>query len=163
MRSNGSEVRNLTVNAGSDFAASWFSVPGFLGLTTEDWIAFTSNRDGNQEVYRVRPDGTGLTNLTRNPANDYSPSGSAGGGLLAIVTDREGNPEIYVMSTDGGAPTNITNSFAQELDPALDPSRKWVIFSSDRDGNLEIYAIELASGLTYNLTRNPAQDVSPDW
>ncbi len=163
MRSDGSEVHNLTANAASDFAPTWFSVPGFLGLMTEDWIAFTSNRDGNQEIYRVRPDGSGLTNLTRNPANDYSPAGSAGGGLLAFVTDRDGNPEIYTIIDDGGAPTNITNSFSQDLDPSFDPSGKWISFSSDRDGNLEVYAIELAGGHTYNLTRSPAQDVSPDW
>ncbi len=165
MRSDGSAVRNLTLNAASDFAPNWFSVPGFLGLMTEDWIAFTSNRDGNQEIYRVRPDGTGLTNLTKNPANDYSPAGATGSGLkaLAFVTDRDGNPEIYTMTADGGAPANLTNSFSQDLDPNFDPSGKWIVFSSDRDGNLEIYMTELASGHTYNLTRNPAQDISPDW
>jgi Tol biopolymer transport system component len=37
-------------------------------------IAFVSNRDGNHEVYIVNIDGTGLTNLTRNPAADEEPS-----------------------------------------------------------------------------------------
>ncbi len=162
MRSDGSEIRNLTSNVASDFAPTWFTVSGFLGLGTENWIAFTSNRDGNQEIYRIRPDGTGLTNLTKNPANDYAPSGF-GGGLLAFVTDRDGNPEIYIMTADGRSPTNITNSFSQDLDPALDPSEKWIAFSSDRDGNLEVYVVEIANGHTYNITRNPAQDTSPDW
>ena len=162
MRSDGSEVHNLTSNAASDFAPTWFSVPGFLGLAAEEWIAFTSNRDGNQEIYRVRPDGSGLTNLTKNPANDHSPAGFANGGLV-FVTDRDGNPEVYAVTTGAITPANITNSFSQDLDPCLDPSGKWVSFSSDRDGNLEIYVIELASGNTYNLTRNPAQDASSDW
>jgi uncharacterized membrane protein len=163
MRIDGSEVINLSSNAASDFAPTWFSTPRFLGLGTEDWIAFTSNRDGNQEIYKVRPDGTGLTNLTRNSANDYSPTGFAGGRLLAFVTDRDGNPEIYTMTDDGGSLTNITNSFAQDLDPALDSKGEWVAFSSDRDGNLEVYVINLADGKTYNLTRNPGQDQYPDW
>jgi len=163
MRSDGSEVHNLTSNAASDFAPAWFSVPRFLGLGTEDWIAFTSNRDGNQEIYRIRPDGTGLTNLTKNPSNDYSPSGFAGGRLLAFVTDRDGNPEIYTMPSDGGSPINITNNFAQDLEPAMDPSGKWIAFSSDRDGNLEVYVINLADGKTYNITRDANQDQYPDW
>lgn len=162
MRSDGSEVHNLTANAASDFAPTWFAVPGFLGLGTEEWIAFTSNRDGNQEIYRVKPDGSGLANLTKNPANDYSPAGFANGGLV-FVTDRDGNPEIYAITAGAIAPANITNNFGQDLDPSLDPSGKWVAFSSDRDGNMEIYVIELATGNTYNLTRNPAQDAVPDW
>ena len=163
MRSDGSEVHNLTSNAAGDFAPTWFSVPRFLGLSSEEWIAFTSNRDGNQEIYRIRPDGSGLTNLTKNPANDYSPSGFAGGNLLAFVSDRDGNPEIYTMTTDGGAPTNVTNNFNQDLDPAMDTSGKWIAFASDRDGNLEVYVINLADGKTYNITRDSSQDQSPDW
>lgn len=163
MRNNGSDLHNLTSNPASDFAPAWFSLPGFLGLGAEDWILFTSNRDGNQEIYKVRPDGTGLTNLTNNPANDYSPTSFAGGDLLAFVSDREGNPEIYTMATDGGSPTNVTNNFAQDLEPAFDPSGKWIAFSSDRDGNLEIYVVSLVDGKTYNMTRNPAQDEFPDW
>ncbi|HXD08475.1 MAG TPA: hypothetical protein VN653_00330 [Anaerolineales bacterium] len=163
MRSDGSEVHNLTSNAASDFAPAWFSVPRFLGLGTEEWIAFTTNRDGNQEIYRMRPDGTGLTNLTKNPGNDYAPSGFAGGSLLAFVTDRDGNAEIYTMTSNGDSPTNITNHFAQDLDPALDSKGEWIAFSSDRDGNLEIYVVHLADGKVYNVSRNPGQDQYPDW
>jgi len=163
MRSDGSAVHNLTSNLASDFAPAWFSVARFLSLGTEEWIVFTSNRDGNQEIYKVKPDGTGLENLTRNPANDYSPSGHAGINLLAFVTDRDGNPEIYTMSADGVFPTDITNNFSQDLDPSLDPSGKWVAFSSDRDGNLDVQVTNLADHKTYNLTRNPAQDKFPDW
>ena len=125
MRSDGSEVRNLTSNAASDFAPTWFTVPRFLGLGIEDWIAFTTNRDGNQEIYRIRPDGTGLTNLTNNSANDYAPAGFAEGTVLAFVSDRDGNAEIYTMTSGGGTPTNITNDFAQDFDPALNPGGGW--------------------------------------
>ena len=163
MRSDGSELRNLTSNVASDFAPTWFSIPRFFGLGTEDWIAFTSNRDGNQEIYKVRPDGTGLTNLTRNPANDHSPSGFTGGRLLAFVTDRDGNSEIYTMTDDGGFLTNITGSSSQDLNPALDKTGRWVAFTTDRDGNLEVYVINLSDGSIYNLTRHNAQETSPDW
>lgn len=163
MRSDGSELRNLTSNAASDFAPTWYSIPRFFGLGTEDWIAFTSSRDGNLEVYKVRPDGTGLTNLTKNPANDHSPSGFPGGRLLAFVTDRDGNSEIYTMTDDGGFLTNITGSFSQEVNPALDNNGRWVALTTDRDGNLEVYVINLSDGSIYNLTRHPAQETSPDW
>ena len=31
-------------------------------------IAFTSKRDGNDDIYVMNPDGSGQRNLTRNPA-----------------------------------------------------------------------------------------------
>lgn len=34
-------------------------------------IVFSSNRDGNSEVYAMNADGTGQTNLTNNATFDY--------------------------------------------------------------------------------------------
>ena len=39
-------------------------------------IAFISHRDGNDEIYVMNADGSGLTNLTNNRANDGAPSWS---------------------------------------------------------------------------------------
>src|SRR6187431_385365 len=43
------------------------------------WIVFTSERNGSADLYRVKPDGTGLQRLTVNPAYDdqadFSPDG----------------------------------------------------------------------------------------
>src|SRR5579863_3677275 len=35
-----------------------------------DWIAFTSERNGSADLYRVHPDGKGLERLTADPAYD---------------------------------------------------------------------------------------------
>ena len=142
-------------------ARGWYSVGGLLG--TQDWIAFTSTRDGNQEIYKVKPDGTGLANLTQNPANDSSPAGFAGGAILAFVSDRNGNSEIYTMNDSGGSQTDLTNNPAQEIDPAFNPSGNWIAFATNRDGNQEIYIVGTTGGPSFNLTRNPSQDLYPDW
>ena len=39
-------------------------------------IAFTSDRDGNSDIYVMDADGSGVTRLTDNPANDSSPAWS---------------------------------------------------------------------------------------
>jgi WD40-like Beta Propeller Repeat len=36
-------------------------------------IAFTSYRDGNDEIYTMNSDGSNLKNLTNNPASDAEP------------------------------------------------------------------------------------------
>jgi TolB protein len=64
-------------------------------------IAFTTNRDGNPEIYVMNRDGSNLRRMTNNPAIDVTPTWSPTGNQLAWVSDRTGQPHIYVMNVDG--------------------------------------------------------------
>ena len=64
-------------------------------------IAFTSNRDGNPEIYVMNVDGTNVRRMTNNPAIDVTPTWSPTGNQLAWVSDRTGTPHIYIMNADG--------------------------------------------------------------
>jgi Tol biopolymer transport system component len=52
----------LTINSASDYEPAWS--PG------GQKIVFTSDRDGNQEIYVMNADGSEQTNLTNNSANE---------------------------------------------------------------------------------------------
>jgi hypothetical protein len=126
-------------------------------------IAFASNRDGNFEIYVMNADGSGVTRLTNNPANDWQPSWSPDGRRIAFVSDRNGNPKIYVMNADGSGQTNLTNNPGIDWDPSWSPDGKRIAFDSNRDGNYEIYIMNAdGSGVT-RLTYNPADDTRPSW
>jgi TolB protein len=64
-------------------------------------IAFTTNRDGNPEIYVMNRDGTGVRRMTNHPGIDVSPTWSPTGGQLAWVSDRTGTARIYIMNVDG--------------------------------------------------------------
>ncbi|MCH8993458.1 MAG: PD40 domain-containing protein, partial [Chloroflexi bacterium] len=49
-------------------------------------IAFASDRDGNSEVYIVNADGSGLTRLTDNLADDSQPTWSPDGTHIAFLS-----------------------------------------------------------------------------
>lgn len=53
------------------------------------------------EIYSVAADGTGRTNLSRNPAADGQPAVSPDGKRVAFVSQRDGYDAIYVMNADG--------------------------------------------------------------
>jgi Tol biopolymer transport system component len=55
------------------------------------WIAFTSKRDDDYEIYRIRPDGTQLERLTRLPGPDAHPSFSHDGEWIAFRQGLEGS------------------------------------------------------------------------
>ena len=66
MRANGSGQKRLTVNGSPTDSGPVFSPSG-------KQIAFQTNRDGNFEIYSMRADGTDVTNLTNDPAGDFTP------------------------------------------------------------------------------------------
>ena len=37
-------------------------------------IVFVSDRDGNLEIYTINPDGSGQTNIPKNPSADLAPA-----------------------------------------------------------------------------------------
>src|SRR5215218_4498792 len=64
-------------------------------------IAFTSERDGNQEVYEMDANGQAQTRLTNNSALEVAPMFSPDGTKIAFVSNRDGNREVYVMDSNG--------------------------------------------------------------
>jgi Tol biopolymer transport system component len=101
MNADGSEQRDVSGNPVPDDFPAW-SPDG-------DAIAFVSYLggadpltigDGNAEIFVVAPDGTGLTNISRNPAWDGDPAWSPDGTELAF-TRRTDHAVIYTMRRDG--------------------------------------------------------------
>ena len=60
------------------------------------FLAFTSYRDGNLEVYLAYADGSNLRNLTLHKGHDARPAWFPEGGRIAFESDRFGDLEICI-------------------------------------------------------------------
>ncbi len=140
------------------------SITLYAKWRTVSRIIFTSNRDGNNEIYIMDADGKNQINLSNNPANDDCPAWSPDGTKIVFVTDRDGNNEIYTMDADGSGQTNISNNSANDSNPSWSPDGTKIAFQTNRDGNDEIYTMNATdgSGLS-NLTNDSGPDMEPFW
>ena len=105
---------------------------------TGDLIAFTSFRDGDYEIYTIKPDGTNLKRLTNSPGNEAHNSWSPDGKWLAFMCAKGGfkdeaalhprNPQAYgevaVMRADGSDIRVLTDNQFEEGTPTWVPINK---------------------------------------
>ena len=129
-------------------------------------IAFSSERDGNPEIYVMNADGTNQTRLTNNPVIDGDPTWSPDGTKIAFHTNRDGNNEIYVMNADGTGATRCTTHGQSDGSPSWAPDGIRLAFQRS-DGAVSSNLIVLSScgGTETQLTFNSGTAVSfqPTW
>jgi Tol biopolymer transport system component/serine/threonine protein kinase len=112
-----------------------------------NWLAFDSNREGRQHIFKVRLSGGEPVQLTRDQADDFNPAWSGDGRFIAYHSLRTGNRDVYLMKADGTDSRDITAYAGHEMAPSLSPDGRHVLFISDRSGRWELHTIErLASG-----------------
>ncbi|MGD8752116.1 MAG: hypothetical protein PVG14_11870, partial [Anaerolineales bacterium] len=130
---------------------------------TNQVIAFTSERDGNSEIYLINADGTGLQRLTDDLAYDAWPTWSPDGSQIAFMSTRSGNPDIYVMDADGSNVRRLTHHTANDIWPEWSPNGTQIAFPSRRDGDGEIYVMDADGGNLQQLTDNRFEEEFPVW
>jgi Tol biopolymer transport system component len=112
------------------------------------WLAYDSNRPGNQDIFKVMVKGGEPIQLTTDPSDDFVPSWSPDGKMIAFHSFRNGNRDIFVMLDDGTQQQQITHDPAQEWYPDWSPDGNQLVFSSDRSGRLELYIVSNKAGST---------------
>jgi Tol biopolymer transport system component/ABC-type branched-subunit amino acid transport system substrate-binding protein len=122
-------------------------------------IAFRSDRSGNNDIYVMNGDGSGLIKLTNDPGDDDLPDWSPDGTRIAFCT----RGEVNVISADGSNQVQLTNNSADDCFPSWFPNGTKIVFGSDRDGNVEIYIMSVDGNNQTRLTNDPAFDGMPDW
>ena len=125
-------------------------------------IAFSSNRDGNWEIYVMNVDGTGLRRLTNHPAIDVTPTWSPTGMQIAFTSERAGTPSIYVIGVDGLGLRRLTfeNSDRATWSPA---PRNEIAYTARTGPGYDIKVLNLETNETRQLTFGEGSNESPVW
>lgn len=110
-----------------------------------NWIAFHQEVEGKWDVFKVKPDGSELTNLTNNPASDSLPDWLPDGKSLIFRTTRDGDAmigEIYRINADGGEASRLNVEKGYLGWSIVSPDGAKLVYSCNRrqlrGGNLNI-------------------------
>ena len=103
------------------------------------WIAFTSERNGSADLYRVKPNGTGVDRLTDDPAYDDQPAFSPDGSQIVFVSTRaDGHANLWILDVATLKARPLTSGPGGDFRPAWSPDGTSIAFSSDRGGPMRM-------------------------
>jgi len=136
-------------------------------------IAFYSERDGNAEIYTMRPDGSDPRRLTFNECDDYSPVWSPDGSQIAFISDRDDPdpgecfPEclyqIYMINADGSGERRVFETSLSTHHPDWHPDGTKLSFDTEFNLQGDIYVVNAdGSGLQRLIEDGFWADWSPD-
>ncbi len=175
-QADGSQPKKLFASKGYDAEATICHRDGR--------IVFTSDHEGDLELYVMNADGSDVKRMTNTPGYDGGaffspdcqyivwrasrPEGAALTEYQALLAKHLVRPsalEIFVMKADGTDVRQITKNGAANFAPYMHPSNAAVIFASNvgdpRGRNFDLYMVNLNTEKMERVTRNPTFDSFP--
>ena len=140
-------------------------IPQSRNRIVSNYLVFSSQRDGNQEVYHLDLRTGRSVNLSQSGKDDGYPRCSPDGRKIALATNRDGYWEIYLMDRNGNGQQNLTKNRGGNGYMDWSPDGLTLVFASTRNGekNNELYTIRADGTGLRRLTYHPAEDVHPAW
>lgn len=121
-----------------------------------EWVAFVSDRDGNEEIYRMRIDGTGVERLTEHPARDIHPYFSPDGNSLLFNSTRDnGSLDVYRLELGSRELLRVTDSPMEETCARYSPDMKQIVLLRNGTTSDDIVILDLETQQMRNLTNTP--------
>jgi serine/threonine protein kinase/Tol biopolymer transport system component len=114
------------------------------------FIVFQSNRSNGNEIWRVRRDGTELTQLTAG-GNNFSPNITSDSKWVFYTASTNGKSFVWSIPIQGGKPVQVTTT--DSYHPSVSPDDKLLAYTYETEGGMpfKIAIINLADGTLAKL------------
>jgi Tol biopolymer transport system component len=132
-----------------------------------DAVVFQAYSGGTFHIWVMKPDGTGVRQLTTGHGDDRDPRFSPDGAKIAFSSDRafQGSYDIWVLDVATGQLTQWTSGAADEYEPSWSPDGSEIAFISGVGANGTTIQAMKAGGAARTLQTAPpgARFNSPSW
>jgi TolB protein len=178
---DGSGLRRITNRPGWQWIPAWSPAGDSIAYTVSP-IGPTASRplsaggpepgrrpevaqatSAGDDIWLVRPDGSGAHALIAGPGDDFAAAWSSDGRRLAFVSGRDGNAEIYIADADGMNQRRVTTDPGHDWAPGWSPDGRQLVFTSDRGGSDDIWVVNVDGTGLRQLTDHAGSDAVPAW
>jgi hypothetical protein len=92
------------------------------------WLAYTGQRNGDYDVYKIPSTGGDEIRLTSAPGLDDGPEYTPDGAYIYFNSVRSGRMQIWRMRPDGTEQQQITKDGFNNWFPHISPDGKWIVY-----------------------------------
>jgi Tol biopolymer transport system component len=122
-----------------------------------NYIAFESNRSGDNEMWIANRDGSSPRQLTHmHSAISGYPRWSPDGKYLVFHSRPRGYANLYKIEVETGSYRALTAGTTNDTTPSWSHDGKWIYFQSQRAGISQIWRIPADGGPASQITKNGA-------
>ncbi|HYD54430.1 MAG TPA: protein kinase [Gemmatimonadaceae bacterium] len=115
------------------------SIEGLSVTRDGQWIAFDSDRDGRQQIFRMPLTGGEPTRLTQSMSDEFLPSWSPDGTEIAYYSIDTTGRHIHVMNGDGSRDRLLGPWPPGQRSPAWSPDGRSLVFNASNNGASELF------------------------
>jgi Tol biopolymer transport system component/predicted Ser/Thr protein kinase len=129
-----------------------------------EWVAFSSNRTANQDLWEVSTKTGAVRRLTEGPADDFDPFFTRDGKRLVFSSNRSGHFEIWSAARDGSGARRVTDDGVDAENASATPDGQWIVYASGNPEKRGIWKARADGSAATRLVAGPAilPEISPD-
>ena len=136
----------------------------FLDVSPDDsWVVISSDRGGNQDLWKFPAAGGEMIQMTSDPATDLGPVWSPNGEEIAFYSTRTGLRQQFIVPSEGGAARRVLTSEASDWSGRWSADGERFVFGSDRSGNLDVWIVGTDGTDARQITTHAGRDMMPVW
>ena len=148
----GLAMASTASNASNEFRPS-FSPDG-------RYLAFHSDRDGDNEIYRLDLQTGEILQLTNNDVDDADPDYSPDGQYIAFYSGDNSASSVFMMPGSGGEQMRLTSDTERAIVPVWSPDGSEIYFQKSVNGSWEFHAVRVDDKSTRKVSSMPGDHLS---
>lgn len=159
----------MTMDADGNNQTTLLTGPDNTAISQIAWapnntkLAYVQQVGGKGDVFTVKVDGTGATNISNNAADDTNPVWAPSSNRIAFVSDRDGIRKTYITTLTGTPQRKLINDAVEDIDPHWSFDSTRLLLQRVNAGVDSVAQIDAAGTNLIVLASNANENVNPDW
>lgn len=125
------------------------------------WIAFSSDREGTEDVYIVSTETNEVRRLTESPFDESRPAWSPNGSQVVFQSNRDGTTNLWILELEGRTTRRLTPIPHTEAAPDWSSTGELITYVSDANGSWDVWVIHPDGSGARPITTHEGSEYHP--